>query len=488
MNPVLAVVMPLIMGFFIPVVHLYWKRYAGIGLMLSVIICAVVSLVVAISGYSGVAVSIGGWGPERGICLVVDRLSGTFIVLASIGFPVSLACAMESLSYSHWRFYVLIFLNWGAVNGIILTGDLFNMFVFFEIFSVAAYLMVSYPPGSWQAVEASFKYLVFGTVGAMLLLLGIAYSFMATGQLNMGLLSGLMASVPPATLSVIGGCLLIGLFVKGGIAPTHFWLPDAHSSAQTPVSALLSGVLVKVSVYALIRISCLFFMPVMERAFSVTLFFGVASMILGHLMAFQQEDIKRLLAYSTVAQMGTILIGVGCPSSLGISAAVYHSLNHMVAKMGLFVAIGVLIEDRATREISLMRGLWSHRPLFVAAFALFALSLAGIPPFSGFMSKWFLLLASTRDGHVFPALVIVSGTVVSSAYYLRALRAFFSTSDAPVPHHRKRFVSGGIVILLSALCVALAILPLIPWTRDLLFSVGEWAVDKEAYRALVLGE
>nr|WP_321500286.1 proton-conducting transporter membrane subunit [uncultured Dethiosulfovibrio sp.] len=488
MNPVLAIIAPLSVGFFVPLLHLSKRKTVGPAIIGSALVCSLISLTVALSGWSGVSVTLGGWGPELGISLVVDRLSGIFLILAAVGVPISLACSMESFGFSPWRFYVLFFLNWGAVNGIILTGDLFNMFVFFEIFSVAAYLLVSYPPRSWQAMEASFKYLIFGTVGAMFLLMGIAYTFMATGQLNMAVLSQLIGSVPPVTLSVIGGCLVVGLFVKSGTAPTHFWLPDAHSSAHTPVSALLSGVLVKASVYALIRISSLLFFPVIGEVFSVILFFGTLSLILGHLMAFQQEDIKRLLAYSTVAQIGTILIGVGCGSALGISAAVYHSFNHMTAKMGLFLVAGVLAEDRASRDISHMRGLWAHRPLFVAAFALFAVSLAGIPPFSGFMSKWFLLLASTRDGHILPALAIVAGTVVSTAYYLKVLRAFFSPSETPVPHHRPRPVSGGLIALLSVLCVLLALVPLIPGARDVLFSIGESALDGEAYRTVVFGE
>ncbi len=485
MNPVLAIIAPLSVGFFVPLLHLFKKKLVAPAVIISTVVCSTVSMAVAFYGWNGVAVTLGGWAPELGISIVVDRLSAVFLVLAALGVPISLACSMESFGFAPWRFYVLFFLNWGAINGIILTGDLFNLFVFFEIFSVAAYLLVSYPPRSWQAVEASFKYLIFGTVGAMFLLMGIAYTFMATGQLNMAVLSHLIGSVPPVTLSVIGGCLVVGLFVKSGTAPTHFWLPDAHSSAQTPVSALLSGVLVKAAIYALIRISYLMFLPVIGEVFSVILFFGSLSVILGHLMALQQEDIKRLLAYSTVAQIGTIMIGVGCASSLGVSAAVYHSFNHMVAKMGLFLVAGALAEDRASRDIAHMRGLWAHRPLFVAAFALFAVSLAGIPPFSGFMSKWFLLLASTRDGHIIPALAIVVGTVVSSAYYLKVLRAFFSPSDTPVPHHRPRPIYGRLIALLSVLCVLLATLPLIPPAREMLLSVGEHTLNGEIYRSTV---
>lgn len=486
MNPVLAIVAPLSVGFVVPILQLFEKKTVPPGIVLFTVLCSLVSFAVAFSGWDGVSVTLGGWGPELGISLVVDRLSAAFLVLAAIGIPISLACSMESLGFSSWRFYVIFFLSWGAINGVILTGDVFNGFVFFEILSVGAYLLVSYPPKSWQAVEASLKYLIFGTVGAMFLLLGIAYTFMATGQLNMAVLSGLVTSIPPVTLSVIGGCLVVGLFVKSGIAPAHFWLPDAHSSAQTPVSAMLSGVLVKAPIYLLIRLSLLLFLPVKIEIFHVIMFFGVLSVILGHLMAFQQEDLKRLLAYSTVAHIGTIIIGLGCGSSLGVSAAVYHSFNHMAAKMGLFLVAGALVEDGGSRRISYMRGLWSHRPLFVVAFALFALSLSGIPPFSGFMSKWFLLVASTEEGYLFPAVAMVAGTVISTAYYLRVLRAFFSPSDSPLPSRKAYPVSGKLVMFLATACLLLATVPLVPVAREVFFSIGESAVDGDLYRSIVL--
>jgi len=144
------------------------------------------------------------------------------------------------------------------MNGIIVTGDMFNLFVGYEIFSVAAYLLVAFTM-SWQALEAGLKYLILGTIGAMFILLGTAYIFMATGTLNFAVLATQMAQVPPEALSVIAACLLIGLSLKIGAFPFHFWLPDAHSSARTAISALLSGVMIKVSIYALIRVSFLFF-------------------------------------------------------------------------------------------------------------------------------------------------------------------------------------------------------------------------------------
>lgn len=486
MTPVLAIIAPFSAAFAIPLFFVFRKELLGFSVFAFGAVSTLTALAVAAKGHSGLVSVMGGWSPETGIALVVDNLSAAFLLLATIGFSVSLAASVETFGYGPWRFYVLFFLSWAATNGILLTGDLFNLFVFFEIFSVAAYLVVAFPPRSWQAVEAGFKYLVFGTVGALFLLLGIAYAFMATGQLNMAILARVLPTAPPATISVVIGCLVVGLFVKSGTVPGHFWLPDAHSSAQTPVSALLSGVFVKASVYVLLRLSFLLFSVADAKIYSILLLFGTLSLCLGHLMAFQQEDIKRLLAYSTVAQVGTILIGIGCASPGGAAAAVYHSFNHMAAKMGLFLVAGALAEDRVSRDIDQMRGLFGHNPAYVLAFCLFAASIAGIPPLSGFMSKWFLLVAAADARAFVPAVAVAAGTVLSAAYYFRVLRAFFSPSETAPPHHRPRPVKNVLVALLVALSLFLAALPYIPTFRDGLFAIGSTAFDREGYIERVL--
>jgi multicomponent Na+:H+ antiporter subunit D len=203
-------------------------------------------------------------------------------------------------------------------------------------------------------------------------------------------------------------------------------------------------------------------------------------------MAFQQEDIKRLLAYSTVAQVGTIVIAIGCASSAGVTAAVYHAFNHMAAKMGLFFVTGVLAEDRASRDIAQMGGLFRHRPLFVLAFCLFAASIAGIPPLNGFMSKWFLLVAAAERGALIPAAAVVAGTVLSAAYYLRPITAFFGPAETEPPHHRPHPVTGAIVALLALLCLVLALAPYIGPLKEGLLAVGRDAVDGTRYIERVL--
>ena len=471
MNPVLAVLLPLVTAFTLPLAFIFFRRGMPLFILIGGILSSLGGGTVAFLGWKGVSVVMGGWTPNLGIALRVDALSSCFLLLTSLGFPLALLASAEDFGWNSWRFYVIFFLSWASTNGILVAGDIFNLFVFFEIFSVTAYLLVSFPGSSWQAVEASFKYLIFGTLGALFLLLGISYIFMGTGQLNLALLQELFPGLPQPTLGVIGGCLLGGLLVKCGSVPAHFWLPDAHSSARAPVSALLSGILVKAPLYVLLRLGKIFFVSTLPQFFPLLLFFGVLSLTVGHLMALQQETLKRMLAYSTVAQIGTILLGIGCASPLGTVASIYHIFTHMSSKMGLFLVAGIFLEDRHVHAMGEMRGFLKHRPFLTGAFALFAASLTGIPPFSGFQSKWLLLLACGEAGHLLPGLFLVMGTLVSAGYYLKALGAFCSSAETPPPHRRSHPIIQGAILFLALLSLLLAAFPELPEGKKFLLSL-----------------
>jgi len=496
MTLVLAIVVPLLAAFLIPLFHLARKTLPVSLICIMGLASVSASLAAACTGWFSPAVSLlGGWAPDLGIVLVADRLSSAFLLLASIGTATALACSLEKFRGGPWRYYTIFFLLIASMNGILLTGDLFNLFVFYEIFSVTAYLLVAFSM-SWQALEAGLKYLILGTIGALFILLGTAFTFMATGLLNMALLSHALTGIPAETLTAISACLLLGLTIKAGAFPVHFWLPDAHSSAQTAVSALLSGVLVKVSIYALMRVSYLFFLGTNRTVFLAITVIGSLSVLGGHLMALRQDDIKRLLAYSTVAQIGYMLIGVGCATAAGAAAAVFHAFNHMLMKIGLFITAGKIAEDKGTREICRLTGSWKISPIWVSAFAVLSAAIVGIPPLNGFMSKWFLILSSVGAGSVIPALVIAAGTVISAAYYLRVISSLISPEDvssedlpplAPRGTRRGKRISMAIVGSFTLLCLVLGIVAFSPLFRDFFSSTGRTAVDVEAYVKLVTG-
>jgi multicomponent Na+:H+ antiporter subunit D len=446
-----------------------------------------VTIVAAISGWNQYTLSfLGGWSANLGIVLVVDKLSAAFLFLSALGGGAAFLASYGHLKVGPWRYYVIFFLLQAAMNGVLVAGDIFNLYVFYEVFSLAAYLLVAFTM-SWQAIEAGLKYLVLGTLGAFFILLAIAYIFMATGSLNMAMLSLTLPHIPKEALTVIAASLLIGLFIKIGAFPTHFWLPDAHSSAQTAVSALLSGVVVKVSIYSLIRLSLLFFLETKPEVFAVITVVGTLSVLGGHLMALRQEDIKRLLAYSTVAQIGYVLIGVGTGTAAGISAAFFHAINHMFMKVGLFIAAGHIAEDMKTRNISDLRGLYHHRRWFVIVFSLLAAAIVGIPPLGGFMSKWYLMLATTKAGNVIPALVLAFGTVISAFYYMRILKVFYSSGDPP-PRQTDPYWSLAIAGTCALCCVFLGFVSFVPSFWKLFSDMGINAVDTAEYISTILSK
>lgn len=378
-----------------------------------------------------------------------------------------------------WRFYVLFFLLLGSMNGIVLTGDIFNLYVFFEIYSVSAYALVAFSR-TRDALEASFKYLVIGTVGGLFLLLGISMLFAATKSLNFALLTGALKHLPHTTVNFIAATFLTAFFIKIGSFPTHFWLPDAHSSIHSPISAFLSGAMLKSAVYAFIRISFILFHDYSEVFFKAIIITGSLSIICGHLLALMQEDIKRLLAYSTVAHLGYIFLGLGCSSAIGVTAAIYHAINHAAVKTGLFLSAGVLIKHSGTRQISGLNGLFSKSPTASISFIVLAAAIVGIPPLNGFMSKWILTVATIEAGYVFPALAIAFGTVISACYYVKVILSITREGSNTVdsPSNQVHSVIAAALVILSIL---LGALPFIAPAWNAMCSAGTQASDIREY-------
>ncbi|TDY61692.1 formate hydrogenlyase subunit 3/multisubunit Na+/H+ antiporter MnhD subunit [Aminivibrio pyruvatiphilus] len=346
------IVVPLAAAFVLQVLDYFVPERMEGWIRISAVVTAAAALGASFSGWNAVRVlHVGGWAAELGIILVTDRLSSVFLLVSSLGGAASAWTVFFPFRRENRRFCGLFFILWGALNGILVTGDLFNMYVFFEILAVSAYVLAG-AAMTREGLEAGLKYLVLGTVGALFLLMGTALLYMGSGTLNLALLSSAMESVPRGAAAAAAACLLTGLGLKMGMFPFHFWLPDAHSSASTGVSMILSGVVVKASFYALLRIVFLLF-PAGSGFFSVPdilLALGVLSLAAGHLSAQRQHDVKRLLAWSTVAHMGYLLIGAGCASPLGIGGALLHALNHGAAKMGLFLGAGGLYSLSGSRN------------------------------------------------------------------------------------------------------------------------------------------
>lgn len=377
---------------------------------------------------------VGMWGAEDavagnivGIQLVLDGLTAFMLVIVNF---VAFVVAVYSINYmtrytEKWQYFTLFLLMLAGMNGVIITGDLFNLFVFLEIASIASYALVAFGTGK-RELEASFKYAVMGGVGSMLILLGIIFLYSYTGLLNMQDMAAVLGERPNTGLIyLVFALFLTGFGLKAAMVPFHAWLPDAHPSAPAPISAMLSGVLIKaLGIYAIARIFFTVFGFPQEIA-SILMVLGALSMGVGAVVAMRQWDLKRLLAYSSISQVGFIMLGLGIGTPLAIIGALFHLFNHSVFKSLLFLDSGAIEYATHTRDLKKMGGIGSKMPVTSSTAMAGAMSLAGIPPFAGFWSKLIIIVAAVQANHIGYAAWAVVVSIATIAYALKAMRHAF---------------------------------------------------------------
>jgi multicomponent Na+:H+ antiporter subunit D len=408
---------------------------------------------------------VGGWAAPLGIEYVLDPLAAFVAVLVgAIGLLVVLYPTTVGFSVDPERgvpLHGLVLLLLGGLFGVALAGDLFNLFVALEIYSLASYALVAL--GGAAAAVASFRYLLIGTLGSSLYLLGVGFVYFTTGTLSMADVTPQLAALTDSpTLAAATGLMIIGLGIKMALFPLHVWLPDAHSHAPPAVAALLAAVQVKVAAYALIRV--LFDvlppgyvtddLPVLE----VLTWFSAAGIVVGSVLAIRQTDLKRMLAHSTVAQIGYIGLGIGLGTPLALVGALLHVANHAAMKACLFFVAGSVLERAGTKKVPEMAGLGPRMPWTMAGFTVAAVSMVGLPPTAGFFSKWYLAAGAVDAGAWLAAVVIVASSVLTLVYFLRAIetiwfRAPADEAAAERVHEARPAVLGPIVVLTVAVVV-----------------------------------
>ncbi|MFQ5951939.1 MAG: complex I subunit 5 family protein [Candidatus Omnitrophota bacterium] len=371
--------------------------------------------------------SVGSWKPPVGIGMVLDGLTAFMLVTVNL---VAFCVVIFSLNYmekftSKRKFYTLFFLMLAGMNGVIVTGDLFNLFVFLEIAAVASYALVAFGTERFE-LEAAFKYAVMGTVGSLFVLLGIAFLYGHTSTLNMADMGSILAQKGSTDIVLMAVVLfLMGFGLKAALVPFHAWLPDAHPSAPAPISAMLSGVLIKsLGVYAICRI---FFnvIGIDPTVSSMLLVLGTLSMVIGGLLALGQWDYKRLLAYSSISQVGYIILGIGFGTPLGILGGLLHLFNHSIFKSLLFLNSGAVEYTTGTRDMQEMGGLAERMPVTGTTGLIGSMSIAGIPPLSGFWSKLIIIIAAVQAGRYGYAFWAVLVSILTLAMYAKVMKYVF---------------------------------------------------------------
>ncbi len=450
-------------------VSLLGKRTKGFADVASNLVAAALLVMSAYSVFlvrsHGVLVyKTGMWAPPIGIALVLDGLTSFMLLTVNL---IAFCVMVYSVNYMErytekWKFYTLVLLMLAGMEGIIITGDLFNLFVFLEIASVASYALVAYGTEA-EELEASFKYLVMSSIASSFVLLGIALTYGYTSTLNMADIAMTMNQKGHGkVMQLVSALFIMGFGLKTSLVPFHAWLPDAHPAAPAPISAMLSGVLIKVlGVYAIMR---LFFnvIGITPAILSVLMFLGVVSMVVGVLLAVGQWDLKRLLAYHSISQIGYIMLGLGLATPLGLIGGLFHLFNHSVFKSLLFLNSGAIEYAVGTRDLKDMGGLREKMPVTANTSLVASLSIAGIPPFNGFWSKLFIILAAVQANRFGYALCAIVASILTLASFMKFQRyAFFdrfnekykAVKEVPV------FMRGSMVAL-AAVCVAGGVLML----------------------------
>ncbi|MEX0869393.1 MAG: proton-conducting transporter membrane subunit [Nitriliruptoraceae bacterium] len=432
----MLVLVPLLVGAVLAMLLGLWRAAAA---QVTAVVSTSIALVAGLWGLvtvlrdGPIRHEVGGWAAEIGIEYVLDPLSGYMVsIIALIGLLVCIYPVQAAFDVTPPRgipLYPLILLLLTGLTGVVLSGDLFHLFVALEIYAISTYALVSL--GGARAAFASFRYLILGTLGSGLYLLGVGFVYFSTGTLNMAEASAILPQVA-ASPSILGALALmvLGLGLKMALFPLHIWLPDAHSYSPPGVAALLAAVQVKAGAYALIRILYDVFGPTYLAAdglpVSVALtWFGAAGILVGSTLAIRQSDIKRLLAYSTVAQLGYIGVGIGLATPLALVGALLHVLNHAIMKSGLFLVAGGILQQTGVKKIARFAGLGQRMPLTMTGFAIVAASMVGIPPSAGFFSKFYLVWATVDDGSWTLAAIIVGSSVLTLAYFVRLFEQIF---------------------------------------------------------------
>lgn len=376
---------------------------------------------------------IAGWMPPMGIEFVLDPLSAFVCVLLSGITLMAMIFGKRSVEFEtpakEIPFYSLCMLLLGGLSGMVMTGDLFNLYVFLEISALAGYGLVAI--GDKRAPLAAFRYLVLGTVGASLYLLGLAFIFISTGTLNMADLSQLLPLVQDSRPVIVGLIFIVlGTGLKMALFPMHAWLPDAYTYASSTATALIAPIGTKVAAYILFRIMFYVVDPNFLRQdlhlTQVVGYLGAIGVIWGSLLAICQNELKRMLAYSSVAQVGYIALGIGLASPLGFIGAILHILNHACMKACLFFVSGSLRLRQGHSMIPQMtNSLRKSMPWTSAAFTLAAISMIGLPPTAGFFSKWYLALGSIQQSNwIFLGVLLVS-SLLNVVYFFRVLERMY---------------------------------------------------------------
>ncbi len=438
--PVLMVVILIFGAVITPIIGLWKKTWCWLWSISTIVVSWLmcVSLVSRVSLNGPISYRLGGRDPVLGVEIYFDYISIFALVILTIGLFIVIFSRRYVEKHVDERkvvpFYTLFLLIMASMVGFVEAGDLFNMYIFVEIFSLAAYALVALGKDRLAAM-AAFKYLLVGGIASLCILFGLAFLYSLTGTLNIQAISKTLQILPVNQVVNFALALLItGFAIKSALFPLHVWLPDAHSYAPAPVSAVLSGLAVKIGILGIVR--------VMFSIYKITGFFrfqffsellmylGCLGIFAGTIFALFQNDIKRMFAYSTITNMGYVVFGLCLFSSRGVIGdglvgALIHLLNHSLGKATLFLCAGTIFYKTGTVKLSKLKGIASEMPITMWCMVISILSILGIPPLAGFVSKWYIAKGTIEAGRPVLTFLFLAGSIFNVTYYYKIVNTLF---------------------------------------------------------------
>lgn len=408
-----------------------------------------------------ISYDLGGWAPPWGIEYRIDAVNAFMALIVSAIAAVTLPYALKSVEREIPKekislFYCALLLCLAGLLGMTQTGDIFNVFVFLEISSLSSYALISLGQKR-QALTSAYQYLMMGTVGATFYLIGVGLIYSQTGSLNMADLATILPNVQDLRTVHTGfAFIMIGVALKLALFPLHLWLPNAYTYAPSVVTVFLAATATKVAVYLLLRILFTVFpdgFALASPAEELLIISGIAGILIASFYAIYQSDIKRLLAYSSVAQIGYMALGIGFASATSIAATLIHLFNHALMKGALFMAIGAIMYRIGTCRMDQIHGLGRAMPWTFGAIIIGGLSLVGVPGTAGFVSKWYLVAAALEQGAWFSVAVILIGSLLAVVYVGKLIEALYFK---PLGETGKTVTEAPVLLLVPTWSLALA--------------------------------
>ncbi len=433
----------LIAGFLTPLIGIKLKFLRRVFVTSVLFVCFFfwVSLLPIVFSGETLVYNMNEWVAPMGITLVLDSFSIFFLVLVS-GLSIIISTVIEKfIKDRRSEFYSLFLIFVVGVSGVIISGDIFNIFVFTEIMTISLYALTVFKRTE-KGLEAGLKYIIVGSFSAALILLGIALVYGITGTLN---LADLVTKVSLSSASIPLGLILTGYFTESGVVPFHFWKPDVTEGAPLPVALMLLSISSCTGIYVIIRILFVFGLLGINYLLMII---GILSMVIGAFMALFQEDLKRMLAYSCISQIGYIFFAFGL-GYIGFAGGLFQIFNNSLLKMVLLLIICFIYwKQNSLKPVNM--------PVTGACFLIASMGVAGIPPLNGFASKFLIYEAGFRSGFIIPTLIAIIFSVITLAYYLKAFGKLFSGSEKVMKEEKSFLIP---IIVLTIFCIILGIFP-----------------------------